>query len=121
MPALIGLTNLKGQILLTNKQFDLLAKTAIIKEAVQDSLRECKIELQECNRQVSILEIKNTGTEFALDKTTQLSDNWRLSYSVLGDKYDKKVKWLKRAGKVIVACVVAIVVETVVIYALVRQ
>lgn len=113
-----GLKNLSGQILLTNNQFDLLAKTAIVKEAVQDSLRECKVELRECEQMVSNLEIKNTGTEFALAREGQIKDNYRLSLGILQGKYDKKSRLLKFFIKATVVCVGIIVVETVIIYAI---
>lgn len=112
---------MNAQILLTNNQFDLLAKTAVVKIALQDSLQECKEELRECNRMVSNLELKNTGTELALSRSGQIADNYRLTHAMLQQKYDKIKRWLTFAKKVIVVCVAVIVGETIILYYIVTH
>lgn len=107
-------------ILLTSKQFDFYAKALIERNGLNDSLQECKEELQEYRTMVSNLEIKNTGTETALFDTAKLNNDCEIKETQSKDTIERKNKFLRISRKIIIACSAVIIAEAGMIYILSR-
>lgn len=65
---------------------------------------------------LSIMQDQRDGLNIALKAQSDIAGNYRTSLGNLQIKYDKKVKWLNIAKKVIVVVVAIVVAETVIIY-----
>lgn len=114
--AIVFPIQLIGQITLSNSQFDFYAKALVNEKVLKVDTTVLRSQLKDCEEIVMLQKDQVDGVKFALKAQSDITDNYRTSLSNLQKKYDKKVKWIKIAKKVIVAVVVIVVAETVIIY-----
>lgn len=93
----------------TPKQVKFFLKQNVIAKGLQIDTALLRSQIKDLNSILTLTQDQRSGLNFALKEQTQLADNYRLSYSVLQEKYDKKVKWNIRYKKVII-CVSAVAI-----------
>ena len=103
-------------VCLTNKQVKFFLKQNVIAKGLQIDTALYRAQLKGYDQMVILLDQEKDGLNFALKQAVQSSDNYRLSYSTLQNKYDKKVKWNVRYKKIIAGLSVFVVAEAALIY-----